>query len=167
MKIQQRKSLLIAVAAKKPEKLSGKHSRKSIEKFLGATKKTYADLKSKLQAAETQLSGLTSLVEEYKEGVYEARDAILACYEMLKKMDMVGATDVKVKDNQDLAYLSDGRWVRAGEDGSSESYAQYKKRQKEDANNEEPEENDTEEPEDEENKEEDTNNLDEGFEVTL
>jgi len=153
MKSIQRKRILISLAAKRPEKLNGKHSRKSVEKHLGKIKKTYSDLKAKLQDAESNLSNLTQLADEYREGVESSREAILACYEIMKKMDMVGANEVKVKDNQDIAYSCDGKWMKAHEDGSTESFSKWQKEQKEE-----------EKPEDVSDADD---QLNEGFEVTL
>jgi len=160
MKPHQRKRIIISLAAKRPEKLNGKHSRKNIEKHLGKVKKTYSDLKTRLQDAEKNLSGLNGLVDEYREGVDSAREAILSCYEIMKKMDMLGAEEVKVKDNQDVAYVCDGKWMKAHDDGTSEPFAKWKKEQKESEKTEETEEEN-------EADVDNANDLDEGFEVAI
>lgn len=156
MKSYQRKRMLVSLAAQRPEKLNGKHSRKSVEKHLNKIKKTYSELKTKLQDAEKNLSGLNQMAEEYREGVDSAREAILACYEIMKKMDMAGASEVKVKDNQDVAYACDGKWMKAHDDGTCVPLSQWKKEQKEKDEEEEADVSDADDAE-----------LNEGFEVAL
>jgi len=159
MKLHQRKRILVSLAAKRPEKLNGKYSRKDVEKYLGKIKKTYSDLKIRLQDAESKLSGLNEMAAEYREGVDSSREAMVACYEMMKRMDMLGAGEVKVKDNQDIAYACDGKWMKAHDDGSSEPFSKWKKEQKEQETATETDEDDVSDADDA--------TLNEGYEVAL
>jgi hypothetical protein len=151
-----RKEILLKIAKKTHEYgMVGKQNRKTLEKNLGKSTERYNALKSQLDKAEAEVSNLQKFIDETREEVKLARKDIMNCHDIMRNMDFAGASEVKIgKDDGDVAYACDGKWVIFDlEAGTKTPYSLWKKEKSSKKNEEK-----NEEKESDESKEEDESN---------
>lgn len=117
--IREKRIEIIQKIAKKEniESISGKKSRKEIEKQLTKAKGIYSQTSKSLEVIlkekdklEAEASRLTSIKDS-------AVSEIRICHKILNSMDLTGSDTVNVKKDGDVLYAKDGKWYDYAEEG--------------------------------------------------
>lgn len=137
--------------AKKDKKLSGRMNRKEVEKYLANSKKVFDKSTSELKAVEKMIMNLKNKYDGLKEQQTGSKDDMNFCHGLLRNMDFSNASEVRIKDQEDVAYSVDGKWCSYSDD---EGLTKYEKKKKKEVEEEaEAEEEDTEKDEESEDEE--------------
>jgi len=122
-----RKELLQKISKPLSNELSGKHNRKSLEKFLSKNTSNYNDLKKTLSKEKADFEKLKEEILTHESELRECRQDIIKCHDVLRNMDFSGASEVKI-GKDDIAYACDGKWVHYNsESGEQHPYSKWKK----------------------------------------
>ena|SRR5271157_655015 len=117
----------IAKSSKILTPLSGKVSRKDIEKYLKLSREIYDQNYTELKEAQAQLSKIENIIADKRNRVESAKSAMNDCYRYLQSMDRISSDTIKV-DKDDVAYLRENRWYHYNPDDESlELYRKYKR----------------------------------------
>jgi hypothetical protein len=128
----ERQAMLKEAAASKSN-AKGKLNRKSIYKHLEKSNKRFAELSMKLREAKRQAEALNAQIKSYENGIKDSKDDISMCHDVLRNMDFANASDVLINNNEDIAYVVDGRKMYFDtKDHSLISYSKWKKQNRKD-----------------------------------
>lgn len=119
--------------AKQPEsELTGRQSRKEIEKRLKYLKGIYDAAASELRNTRKSIESLQAKLESLQEREKSSKRDMNLCHDILRKMDFSNATDVRIGKDNDLAFAIDGKWCTYNDDTGE--VAPYKRKSKQDSN---------------------------------
>jgi chaperonin cofactor prefoldin len=99
------------------EPISGKKTRKEIEKHLVKTKGVYSQTAKSLESILGQISKLTTEADALKSLKDSAVSEIRICHKVLNSMDLTDSDTVNIKKDGDVLYAKDGKWYDYAEDG--------------------------------------------------
>ena len=120
---------ILTKLAKKDQVLSGRKSRKDVEKHLFQTKKVFDKTIAEKRQLSSTIQGLQEKLDNLESIEEAARKDMHLCHRVLRNMDFTNSSDIKIKDD-DVAYSIDGKWCSYNEDTGEVS--KYEKPKKED-----------------------------------
>lgn len=109
-------------ALAKSAKKSNDRSRKDLSKDLDRAKKSHEKASNLAQIAQGQLDKMQKELESAKSEMEAARKTIMRCHELMRGMDLSGASSVK-DSGDDVSYVIDGKehYVNFADDGGVEA----------------------------------------------
>lgn len=129
--IKARIAILEKIAKKQSiPPLSGKISRKELEKRLQSVRQIYDLNYKELLQAKNEAARIDAIIEDRRAKSDFARNEMDRLYELLKTMDLAGnINNIKV-DNDDVAFMKDNKWFHfAPDDRSLIPWRQHKRDQ--------------------------------------
>lgn len=131
--------------AKKDRKLSGRMNRKEVERYLADSKKFFDKASSELRGVESMIMKLKEKYDDLKEKESSSKDDMNFCHQLLRNMDFAKANEVKIRDQDDVAYSVDGKWCSYSDDEGVKKYERKKKEKEKEEDSEEKDESEDEE----------------------
>ena len=86
----------------KKDKLSGKKSRKDVEKILAKAKQSHDKATSEIKSVEKMIASLEDKHSKLKDELAEAKSDMKRCHTALRGMDFSGAVDAKFTEDKVL-----------------------------------------------------------------